>query len=117
MKLIILIAIALTSTAAFAKNKKTRGPSSTEEIGQCQGRATEAVIAAIKALSEKDISLHSVKKDYSAGNHEVYRIKLNSDESVAETSEIITVKVFDVGDACILDSIEMPMKIRYPSKK
>ena len=110
MKLIILWAIALSASTTFAKDNKSRKPASA--AGACETQAGEAVAAAVRALGQ-DVTIESVRTDFIKSNHETYKVKLKGNGfSSAETNKVITVKLWDMGDGCGLDSIEMPMELK-----
>lgn len=110
MKLIVLLALVLSTSTTFAKDKKSRKTAST--TGACETQAGEAAAGAVRALGQ-DVAIESVKIDFIKANHETYKVKLKGNGfSSAETNKVITVKLWDMGDGCGLDSIEMPMELK-----
>lgn len=111
MKFIVLLALVLSTSTTFAKDKKSsRKPASTS--GACESQAGEVAAAAVKALGQ-DVTIESVRTDFIKSNHETYKVKLKGNGfSSAETNKMITVKLWDMGDGCGLDSIEMPMELK-----
>lgn len=111
MKIIVLLAIALSTSTTFAKSRK---PASMD--GACQTQAGEAVVGAVKGLGQ-EVTLETIQLMFVKGNHETYKVKLKGNGfSSAETNSEITVKVWDMGDGCGLDSIEMPMELKLRKK-